>query len=114
MATARKLKSFKVETVETNEVEPIEFEIGDEKFEAYGDVPGAVLLDFIASTGAGVPSGDSAKAVWDYLRDSMDADNWSRFRAKIKDRNIKLPDDFYVDLVVSLIQERSSRPTEES
>ena len=116
-ARARKVKSFQLEAVEVeegNEPEPILFEVGDTEVEAYGSIPGSVLLDFLAYTGPDATGQETAKAVLDYLKASMDADNWRKFSAATKNRKNKLPDDFYMQVIAYLIEERSSRPTEAS
>jgi hypothetical protein len=110
MAPARKIKSFALNTVE---VAPIEFELGDETFSAYGDVPGAVLLDFVAKSG-GETSADTATAILGYLKASMDEENWARFDKLIHDPKANVSATILSEIVGHLIEERGSRPTEAS
>jgi hypothetical protein len=49
MAT-RDIKSFAIEKKDNSKNQPIKFKLGDEEFEAYAQVSGAVLLDFVANS----------------------------------------------------------------
>lgn len=110
---ARKIKSFISETEEAP-VEPIEFElVKGETFEAYGEVSGAITLEFIAATSSD-NSGDTARGILDYLEASMDAENFKRFNSIIKSPKYKIKIEKLSDIVAYLIEERSSRPTEAS
>lgn len=110
---ARKIKSFISETEETP-AEPIEFElIKGETFECYGEVSGAVTLEFIAAT-SGDNSADTAKGILNYLKASMDEDNFKRFDAIIKSPKHPIKIEKLSDIVAYLIEERASRPTEAS
>lgn len=110
---ARKIKSF-VSTEETKEVEPIEFElIKGQVFEAYGEVSGAVTLEFIAATSSEDTS-QVARGILDYLEASMDADNWKRFDKIITSPEHRIKIETLSEIVSFLIEERSSRPTEAS
>jgi hypothetical protein len=110
---ARKIKSFVSETEETP-VEPIEFElVKGETFEAYGEVSGAVTLEFIAAT-SGETSGETAKGLLAYLKASMDEENYKRFDTIIKSPDHKISIEKLSNIVAFLIEERASRPTEAS
>lgn len=110
---ARKIKSFISETAEAP-VEPIEFElIKGETFEAYGEVSGAITLEFIAATSSD-NSGDTAKGILDYLKSSMDDENFKRFDAIIKSPKHRIKIEKLSEIVAFLIEERASRPTEAS
>jgi len=110
---ARKIKSFVSETEEAP-VEPIEFElIKGETLEAYGDVSGAVTLEFIAAT-SGDNSAGVAKGLLDYLKASMDEENFKRFDTIIKSPDHKISIEKLSNIVAYLVEERSSRPTEAS
>lgn len=106
----RKLKSFQFDTAET---EPIEFELGGETFTAYGETPGAVLLDFAARSG-GDSIQDTATAILGYLKSSMDSENWERFDKLIRDPAKNVPTSVLSDVVSFLIEERTSRPSKAS
>jgi hypothetical protein len=107
---ARKIKSFVSETEEAP-VEPIEFElVKGETFEAYGEVSGAVTLEFIAAT-SGEDSAQTAKGLLAYLKASMDEDNYKRFNTIIHSPNHRIKIETLSEIVAHLIEERSSRPT---
>lgn len=110
---ARKIKSFISETEEAP-VEPIEFElVKGETFEAYGEVSGAVTLEFIAAT-SGENSAETAKGLLAYLKASMDEENFKRFDTIIHSPDHKIKIEKLSEIVAYLIEERSSRPTEAS
>jgi hypothetical protein len=110
---ARKIKSF-ISATEEAPVEPIEFElVKGETFEAYGEVSGAVTLEFIAAT-SGDNSAETAKGLLAYLKASMDEENFKRFDAIIHSPNHKIKIETLSGIVAYLIEERSSRPTEAS
>lgn len=114
MAT-RKVKSFKKQDAKPLEkVEPIVFELEDQEFKAYGQVPGAVLLEFI-SRSSGEDSADTAKAILYYLEESMDKATYKRFNALIHDPEVLIEIETLSEIVGHLISERSgARPTEAS
>lgn len=110
---ARKIKSFAAET-EAVELEPITFElIKGEEFECYGDVSGAVTLEFIAAT-SGDDASEIAKGILAYLEASMDAANWKRFNAIIKSPEHRIPIQTLSNIVSHLVEERSARNTDAS
>ena len=105
----RKIKSF---TSAKKEVaEPIPFELEGESFEAYGQVPGAVLLDFIAASQQEESSG-TAGAILGYLKASLDKENFKRFDKLVRDPEKAIELQVLADIVGYLIEERSSRPTQ--
>lgn len=110
----RKIKSFVLEpqTKDTTS-EPIKFTIGEHEFSAYGQVPGAVLLDFFAKFNV-ENSNETAQAILRYLKDSMDAENYKRFDALIHDPKVNIPAEQLSAIVGYLIEERTERPTEAS
>jgi hypothetical protein len=114
---ARKIKSFIIETPANEtavEVEPITFElIKGETFEAFGEVAGAVTLEFIAAT-SGDDSAKTAQGILDYLEASMDEANFKRFNAIIRSPKHKIKIETLSEIVSYLIEERTSRPTEAS
>lgn len=106
----RKIKSF-TSTAEKVVAEPIPFELEGETFEAYGQVPGAVLLDFIAASTQEESSG-TAGAILGYLKSSLDKENFKRFDKLTRDPEKAIPLQVLADIVGYLIEERSSRPTQ--
>lgn len=109
---ARKIKSFSRPAAE-KAVETIPFELDGEEFEAYGEVPGAVLLDFISATD-GESTGKSAGSILAYLKSSLDEENFKRFDKIIRDPQRPIKIELLADIVSYLIEERTSRPTEAS
>jgi len=112
MAASRKIKSFAAPVAETEEtvVEPIEFDVAGETVEALGEVPGAVLLDFIANSGSD-SSSDTASAINTYLKDSFDEENGKKFQKIIRDPKNKVKIEHLSEIVAHLVEERASRPT---
>ncbi|UDL16776.1 tail assembly chaperone [Arthrobacter phage Atuin] len=108
---SRKIKSFAAPSAkEEAPVEPIVFELAGTEIEAYGEVSGAVLLDFIANSN-GDNSGDTAKAILAYLKDSMDAENFTKFDSIIRDPKTLIKIETLSEIVAYLVEERASRPT---
>lgn len=110
MAT-RKLKSFTSKKKDT--AEPIAFELEGESFEAYAEVPGAVLLDFIGASDSD-STGKSAASILEYLKNSLNAENYKRFNKIIRDPEVLVDIETLAEIVSFLIEERTSRPTEAS
>ena len=110
MAARRTVKSF-TSSKEKAVVEPIEFELEGETFEAYGQVPGAVLLEFIAASSQEESTG-TAGAILAYLKSSMNKENYKRFDKLIHDPEKTIQLQVLADIVSYLVEERSSRPTE--
>lgn len=105
----RKTKSFT--SSKKKDVEPITFELEGETFEAYGQVPGAVLLDFISASSD--ESVGSAGAILGYLKSSMDVKNFKRFDKLTRDPEVLVELSTLADIVGYLIEERAAdRPTE--
>lgn len=115
MAASRKIKSFAapVPESEAKVVEPIEFELAGETIEALGEVPGAVLLDFIANSGSD-NSAETAAAIQTYLKDSFDEENGQKFQKISRDPKNKVKIEHLSEIVAHLVEERASRPTEAS
>lgn len=110
MAARRTLKSF-TSSKEKTVAEPIPFELEGETFEAYGQVPGAVLLDFIAASSQEDSTG-TAGAIMGYLKSSMDKATFKRFDALTRDPEKIIELQVLADIVAYLIEERTNRPTE--
>lgn len=109
---SRTPKSFTNKTKDTTPLEPITFELEGEEFEAYGQVPGAVLLDFIAASNDEEGAG-TAKAIQGYLKSSMDPSTYRRFDKLTRDPKVLVPLSTLADIVGHLIEKRSAdRPTD--
>ena len=98
--------------LDESEVEPITFKLGKEEFEALGEVPGIVLLEFLANSKGG--SDETANAILEYLNNSFDEENKAKFDALVRDPKRRVKIEKLSDVVAYLIEERASRPTEAS
>lgn len=111
MAT-NKIRSFSSTPVDATD--PIEFEFDGEKFEAFGQVTGAVLLEFIAASSARDGAAVAAGIV-DYLKASMDEANYRKFKAITHDPKKNISIETLSEIVSFLIEKRAEdRPTEAS
>ena len=91
----------------------IKFELEGVELEAHGEVPGAVLLEFIGAAGSDDAT-DTASAIMSYLHHSMNAENRKKFDKIIHDPEIMVEMELLSEIVSYLIEERTSRPTEAS
>lgn len=98
--------------LDESEVKPITFKLGKEEFEALGDIPGIVLLEFLAHSKG--TSDETAEAILTYLASSFDEENKAKWDAFVRDPKRRVKIDKLSDIVAYLIEERASRPTEES
>lgn len=108
---AGKVKSF-TSSKEKKAVEPIVFELEGETFEAYGQVPGTVLLEFIDASSREDSAG-TAGAILGYLKSSMDAKTFRRFDKLTRDPEVLIELSTLADIVSYLIEQRAAdRPTQ--
>lgn len=107
----RKTKSF-TSSVNKKKVAPISFELLGEEFEAYGQVPGAVLLDFIGSSDEN--SSATARGIADYFKAAMSEKEYKRFDKLSRDPENIIELEVLSEIVSYLIEEQTSRPTEAS
>ena len=107
---ARTVKSFTSST-DKKKVDTISFELEGEQFEAYGQVPGAVLLDFIAASSVEDGTG-TAGAIIGYLKASMDKATYRRFDKLTRDPELLIELTTLADIVGYLIEQRTDRPTQ--
>ena len=105
---AAKLKSFTSKA----KAPRISFELLDETFEAYGSIPGAVLLDFIGSSDEN--SSATARGIGEYLKAALPKDEYERFNAFTRDPENNIELEVLSEIVSYLIEEQTSRPTEAS
>lgn len=112
---ARKTKVFSEAKTEEDlgALEPITFTFRGVEFEAYGDVPGAVTLEFIEYSGSD-ESSDQAKSIRLYLERSMDKANYKKLKDIMYDAKQRVGVPELNEIVLYLIQERSERFTEAS
>lgn len=105
---AKKAKSFTA-SVNKTKAPRLAFELLDETFEAYGSIPGAVLLDFIGASDE--ESSATARGIGDYLKAAMPKEEFARFDAFIRDPENAIELDVLSEIVSYLIEEQTSRPT---
>lgn len=91
---------------------PITFELEGEEFQAYGSIPGAILLDFISSSDEN--SSATARGITDYLAVAMPTAEFARFDAFIRDPENNIELEVLSEIVSYLIEEQTSRPTKAS
>lgn len=94
---------------ELPEDEIITFDIDGEDFTARPDIPGAVILDFVAAADAG--PGKAAAKIMEFFERALDQENHKRFEAKVNDPDVIVEMETLSDIVAYLIEEYTSRPT---
>lgn len=92
--------------------EPIEFNLLDETIVAYGEVPGIVLLNFVAKSGKDFST--SSEAILEYLEASMDEENLEKFNRIVNDPENIIELEVLSDIVGYLIETRTERSTSTS
>jgi hypothetical protein len=105
---ARKAKSF-TSSVNKEKIDRIPFELLGEEFEAYGTIPGAVLLDFIGASDEN--SGATARGILVYLETALPASEFKRFDKLIRDPENNVELEVLSEIVSFLVEEQTSRPT---
>lgn len=105
---ARKAKSF-TSSVSKEQIDRIPFELLGEEFEAYGTIPGAVLLDFIGASDEN--SGATARGILVYLETALPASEFKRFDKLIRDPENNVELEVLSEIVSYLVEEQTSRPT---
>lgn len=114
MANRKQVKSFtSPEPTEVGNNDPIEIDVNGHVFEAYGDVPGIVTLDFIENSGS-EDNSEQAKSIKSYLQSSFDPEVYKELDAVLRDPKKVVPMSVLSAIVIHLIEERGSRPTLES
>jgi len=108
---AKTTKSF-TSSVKKTKAPRLSFELLGETFEAYGSIPGAVLLDFIGSSDDN--SSSTARGIGDYLKAALPKDEYVRFNEFVRDPENDIELEVLSEIVSFLIEEQTSRPTEAS
>jgi hypothetical protein len=104
----RKMKSFTPAKRDVT-LKPIPFELLGQEFEAYPKVSGVALLEFIAT--ADENSASTAKGILEYLKSAMNAEQYKKFYALVKDPENNIEVDTLSEIVSFLIEEQTARPT---
>ena len=92
-----------------SEFEPLNFSLNDEKFNCHPAIPGAVLLEFVRDADSG--TGDSAKALYNFLSSAMPDEEYERLQKQLKNPEVIIEIDTIGEIVAWLVEEYSSRPT---
>lgn len=93
-----------------SEFEPLNFSLNDEEFNCHPAIPGAVLLEFVRDADSG--TGDSAKALYNFLSSAMPDEEYERLQKQLKNPEIIIDIDVIGEIVAWLVEEYSSRPTQ--
>lgn len=110
--TTKRHRSFTPASVDQK---PITFDILDEEFEARPALPGAVILDFIASSGGGDEGGgEVAKKLLGFFERALTPESHERFAVLINDPDKAVDLETLSEIVGWLIEEYTSRPTRAS
>jgi hypothetical protein len=109
-------KSFEVKNID--DAEPLTFDLGGEEFTCHPEVQGKMILDIIR-TAANEDDPDArgmmmAVGVLDFFEKVMDAEEYARFEALMKDPKRIVPMDTLSDIMSWLIEEYTDRPTQPS
>lgn len=92
---------------------PVTFDLEGQTFEAHKEIPGAVLLDFMAT--AGEDGTGTAAAIFPFFEEALLEDDYARFNTLIHDKDISIDMETLVEIVGYLVEEYAdSRPTSAS
>lgn len=90
--------------------EPLGFELNGEEFTCHAAIPGAVMIDFIRRADSD-SMGNSAEALFSFLKSSMDESEYERFNKLINDPEVIIDISLIGEIVSYLIEEYGERPT---
>lgn len=93
-----------------SDFEPLSFELNDAKFNCKPAIQGSVLLEFVRDAD-GDSGGDSAKALYSFLSDSMEKEEYDRLQAVLHDPDVIIDIELIGEIVAWLVEEYSARPT---
>lgn len=93
-----------------SEFEPINFTLNGEEFNCHPAIPGAVLLEFVKDADSG--TGDSAKALYNFLASSMPEEEYEKLQKTLKNPKVIIEIETIGEIVTWLVEEYSSRPTQ--
>lgn len=91
--------------------EPLEFDLNGEHFKCNAAIQGSVLLDFARFSDS--EGGDSATALYEFLRASMPADEYDRLQAVLHDPDVIIDIELIGEIVSWLVEEYAERPTKQ-
>ena len=93
-----------------SEFEPLNFSLNSEEFSCHPAIPGAVLLEFVRDADSG--TGDSAKALYNFLASAMPEDEYARLQKTLRNPEVIIEIETIGEIVSWLVEEYASRPTQ--
>lgn len=93
-----------------SEFEPLTFELNGSEFTCNPAIPGAALLNFVKDAD-GDSGGDSAKALFNFLKAAMPVDEYKRLDEVLNAPDVIIDIELIGEIVSWLVEEFSSRPT---
>lgn len=106
-----KARSRAFSTRKPEEVEPLFFEIDEERFDAHPVVPGAVILEFASGADG---DGTGAAQILTFFERVLVPESKERFFELIHDTNRVVELELLSDIVGFLVEEYTDRPSEAS
>lgn len=95
-----------------SDFEPLNFELNGTQFNCFPAIQGSVLLEFVrdASSESG---GDSAAALYNFLSSAMPTEEYAKLQGVLHDPETIIEIDLIGEIVSWLVEEYSSRPTQQ-
>lgn len=114
MATTKRHRSFGKKT--TKKLEPITFDVFDESFEAYPQLQGIVILEYVAAIAESDESNGAEAAVMilDFFEKALVPESYERFLKLTHDPDTIVEADELTEIVSWLMEQYTDRPTEAS
>lgn len=94
-----------------DEYDPLGFELGGEEFNCHPAIQGAVFLDFVEKSDD--EGSSSAAALYEFLQSAMPEEEYDRLQKLLHSDDVIFEIDVIGDVVKYLVEEYSSRPTQE-
>lgn len=93
-----------------SDFEPLSFDLNGNSFNCKAAIQGSVLLEFVRDAD-GDSGGDSAKALYNFLSDSMEKEEYDRLQKVLHDPDVIIDIELIGEIVAWLVEEYSARPT---
>lgn len=93
-----------------SDFEPLTFELNGAEFTCNPAIPGAALLNFVKDAD-GDSGGDSAKALFNFLKAAMSDEEYGRLDGILNASDVIIDIELIGEIVSWLVEEYSSRPT---
>lgn len=105
---AKRHRSFSAKTKKN--LAPLGFSLEGQEFEAHPQVPGAVLLDFMAA--AGDDGLGAAKAIFPFYEAALVPESYERFQVLVNDPEVSIDMETLMEIIGYLVEEYTdSRPS---